>query len=90
MTDQKNNSHYADKLIFSIFFSLFAGIFIGLLFAPRSGASMRQDIRNIIDDIIERGKFTIEEAKVYGSEFIDRSREKVESLSSKAKNGSDN
>ena len=84
--NQKNNNHSAGKLICSIFFSLFAGIFIGFLFAPKSGAKLREDLKNCIGEVVERGKFTIEEAKVYGSEFIDRSRERVESFSSKIKN----
>jgi hypothetical protein len=84
--NQKNNSHSAERLICSIFFSLFAGIFIGFLFAPKSGAKLREDLRNLVGEIIERGKFTIEEAKVYGYEFLDRSRERVEGFSSKVKN----
>jgi hypothetical protein len=83
---QKNNNHSAKKIVCSIFFSLFAGIFIGFLFAPKSGLKLREDLRNWIGEIVERGKFTIEEVKVYGSEFIDRSLEKVESFSLKMKN----
>lgn len=83
--NQKNSNHSAGRLICSIFFSLFAGVFIGFLFAPKSGAKLRKDLKNWFGEIIERGKFTIEEAKVYGSEFIDKSREKVEGFSSKIK-----
>ena len=85
MMNQKNNNHSAEKLACSIFFSLFAGIFIGFLFAPKSGAKLREDVKYWLGEIIERGKFTIEEAKVYGSEFIDRNRERVEGFSSKIK-----
>lgn len=85
MTGQKNNNHSAGKLFCSIIFSLFAGIFIGFLFAPKSGSIFRKDMKNWLGEVIDRGKFTIEEVKVYGSEFIDKSREKVEELSSKIK-----
>ena len=85
MTGQKNNNHSAGRLFCSIFFSLFTGIFIGFLFAPKSGAMFRKDLKNWLGEVIDRGKFTIEEVKVYGSEFIDKSREKVEELSSKIK-----
>jgi gas vesicle protein len=84
--NQKNNNHSAERLICSIFFSLFAGVFIGFLFAPKSGVKLRKDLKSWFGEIVERGKFAIEEAKVYGSEFIDRSRERVESFSSKIKN----
>ena len=84
--NQKNNNHSAGRLICSIFFSLFAGVFIGFLFAPKSGAKLREDLKNYFGEIIERGEFVIEEAKVYGSEFINKSREKVEGFSSKIKN----
>ena len=82
---QKNNNHSAGRLLCSIFFSLFAGIFIGFLLAPKSGVKLREDLRSWFTEIIDRSKFAIEEIKVYGSEFIDKSREKVESLSSKIK-----
>jgi len=82
---QKNNNHSVGRLLCSIFFSLFAGIFIGFLLAPKSGVKLREDLRSWFTEIIDRGKFAIEEIKVYGSEFIDKSREKVEGLSSKIK-----
>lgn len=84
--NQKNNIHSAGRLICSIFFSLFAGVFIGFLFAPKSGAKLREDLKNYFGEIIERGEFVMEEAKVYGSEFINKSREKFEGFSSKIKN----
>ncbi len=82
---RKNNNHSAGRILCSIFFSLFAGIFIGFLLAPKSGVKLREDLRSWLTEIIDRGKFAIEEVKVYGSEFIDKSREKVEGLSSKIK-----
>jgi len=84
--NQKNNNHSAVIFLCSIFFSLSAGIFIGFLFAPKSGARFRKDLKSWLTELIERGKFTVEEAIVYGSEFIDKSREKVEDLSSRIKN----
>jgi len=83
--NKKHNNHSAGILLCSIFFSLLTGIFIGFLFAPKSGAKFRKDLKSWLIEIIDRGKFAIEEAKVYGSEFIDKSREKVEGLSSKIK-----
>jgi len=69
-----------------MFSSLFAGIFIGLLIAPQSGARLRISMRNWLNEMVEKGKFTIEEAKVYGNEFLEKSREKAESFSSKIMN----
>ena len=85
--NQNNKGHSVEKLVCSIFFSLFAGVFIGMLFAPKSGAKLREDLKYFLGEVIERGKFTVEEAKVYGSEFIDKSRERVGSFSYKIKNG---
>lgn len=85
-----NNHHSKRRLFCSIFFvmfsSLFAGIFIGLLIAPQSGARLRISMRNWLNEMVEKGKFTIEEAKVYGNEFLEKSREKAESFSSKIMN----
>lgn len=79
--------HSARKLLRSIFFvtffSLSAGIFIGLLIAPQSGVRFRESLKSWLNEMVEKGKFTIEEAKVYGSEFLERSKEKAESFSSK-------
>lgn len=86
---QKSNHPSAGRLIcgmfFVIFFSLFAGIFIGFLIAPQSGRRFRKSLKSWLNEMVERGKFTIEEAKVYGNEFLDKSRERVESFSSKIK-----
>lgn len=88
--NKENNHHSAKKLVciifFIIFFSLFTGIFIGLLIAPQSGRKFRESLKGWLNEMIERGKFTIEEAKVYSSELLDKSKEKVESFSAKIKN----
>ncbi|MCL4384753.1 MAG: YtxH domain-containing protein, partial [Cyanobacteria bacterium] len=80
--NKENNHHSAKKLVciifFIIFFSLFTGIFIGLLIAPQSGRKFRESLKGWLNEMIERGKFTIEEAKVYSSELLDKSKEKVE------------
>jgi len=82
-----NNHHSRRRLLCSIFFvmfsSLFAGMFIGFLIAPQSGVRFRTSLKSWLNEMVEKGKFTIEEAKVYGNEFLEKSREKAESFSSK-------
>jgi gas vesicle protein len=86
----ENNHHSAKKLVcsifFIIFFTLFTGIFIGLLVAPQSGRKFRESLKSWLNEMVEKGKFTIEEAKVYSSELLDKSKERVESFSAKIKN----
>lgn len=83
----ENNHHSVRKLtctiFFVTFFSLSAGMFIGFLVAPQSGARFRKSLIIWLNEMVEKGKFTLEEAKVYGSEFLERSREKAENFSSK-------
>lgn len=87
MTIRKDSHHSTGRLIcstfFIIFISLFAGFFLGLLIAPQSGKRFRDSLRGWLAEMVERGKFTIEEAKVYGSEFLEKSKERVENISSK-------
>jgi len=87
MTIQKDSHHSTGRSNCGIFFiilvSLFAGIFLGLLIAPQSGRRFRDSLRSWLAEMVERGKFTIEEAKVYGSEFLEKSRERTEKDSSK-------
>jgi len=84
---KKQNNISTSRLILIIFFialaSLFFGVFIGLLIAPKTGRRFREMLKNWLTEMVDRGKFTFEEAKVYGNEFIEKSKERVESLSSK-------
>jgi gas vesicle protein len=72
-------------ILLAIFFSLFFGIFLGFLLAPQSGKRFRESLRGWLNEMVEKGKFTIEEAKVYSSELLDKSKDKVESFSTKIK-----
>jgi len=65
--------------------SMISGFFLGLLFAPQTGGKFRKNLIAKIGDLIDRGKFTLVEAKVIGEEFIEKSKEKVEEVSSKIK-----
>jgi gas vesicle protein len=53
----------ADRIII-IMLSMFAGFILGLLFAPQSGRKFRKDLAIKLKDLIDRGKFTLVEAKV--------------------------
>ena len=92
MAVNEKEIHSSGKFIISIFFlmflTLFSGIFIGIIFAPKSGKKSRQTIKYWLREFIEHGKFKIAEAKVFGSEIIDKSKEKVEHFSSKLLNDS--
>ena len=87
MSENNKEVHSSGKLVVSILFlmliTLFFGIFIGLLFAPQTGRKFRKAIKYWLGEMVERSKFGLEEVKVMGSEFIDKSKEKVEHLSSK-------
>jgi len=65
-----------------ILISIFSGFVLGLLFAPQSGLKTRKKVIEKLKDIIDRGKFTITEAKVVGEELLEKGKEKVGKVSS--------
>ena len=54
------------------------GAVLGVLFAPKRGEELRNDIRHRISDIRYRGAEQFEEARARGEQLIDTAREKVE------------
>ena len=92
MSEKNKDTHSSGKLIvgilFLMLFTLSFGVFIGFLFAPQAGRKFREAIKYWLNEMVERGKFGLEEVKVMGSEFIDKSKEKVEHFSSRILNDS--
>ncbi len=61
--------------------SIFSGFVLGLLFAPQSGIKTRKMVAEKLKDIIDRGKFTLAEARVMGEDLLDKSKKKVDEVS---------
>ncbi len=85
--DNRKNEDIIRRVVISTFILIlltgFIGLFIGLLIAPQSGKSFRTRIYKWLLEMIDRGKFTIEEAKVYSEELFEKSKERMENISSK-------
>jgi gas vesicle protein len=87
----KNNRQYRSagknllEMLIVISVSVFSGFILGLLFAPRSGLKTRKIINEKLRDVIDRGKFTFAEAKVMGEELLEKSKDKVDKVSSMIK-----
>ena len=62
--------------------SVFSGFILGLLFAPQSGLKTRKIINEKLKDVMDRGKFTITEARVVGEELLEKGKEKAGKVSS--------
>ncbi len=71
------------EILIIILISVFSGFVLGLLFAPRSGLKTRKIIGEKLKDMIDRGKFTLAEAKVMGEDLLEKSKEKVGKVSSR-------
>jgi gas vesicle protein len=89
MTKFKESSRSGEKssieVMFTIVFSLFAGFALGLLFAPQSGKKTIRDLTAKLRELEDRGKFALVEAKVMSEELLEKSKERVEKVSSKIK-----
>jgi gas vesicle protein len=70
------------EMLIVISVSVFSGFILGLLFAPRSGLKTRKIINEKLRDVLDRGKFTFAEAKVMGEELLEKSKDKVDKVSS--------
>jgi len=68
-----------------VLISIFSGFILGLLFASQSGLKTRKNLIEKLKDIIDRGKFTLIEAKVMGGELMEKGKEKAGKISSKIK-----
>lgn len=73
------------EVLIIVSISIFSGFILGLLFAPQSGLKTRKNLIKKLKDIIDRGKFTLVEAKVMGGELLEKGKEKASKISSKIK-----
>ncbi|MBA7509598.1 hypothetical protein ES705_01556 [subsurface metagenome] len=73
------------EVLIIVSISIFSGFILGLLFAPQSGLKTRKNLIEKLKDIIDRGKFTLVEAKVMGGELLEKGKEKASKISSKIK-----
>ena len=85
---KKNNKSVGKDLAEILIVALisgFSGFILGLLFAPQSGLKTRKKLVEKLKDIIDRGKFTLVEARVLSGELLDKGRETVGKVSSRIK-----
>lgn len=86
-SDEHNRSGEKDlaNILIITLVSILSGFILGLLFAPQSGLKTRKYLVEKLKDIIDRGKFTLAEAKVMSGELLEKGKEKVGKVSSKIK-----
>ena len=84
-TEKHSDNHGNLRGVFMIVFSMLAtGFALGMLLAPKSGKELRKDILEKMKDWVDRGKFTLMEARVKGEELLEKSKENIEKASAKA------
>ncbi len=84
MTTQKEyeyGNRIIRDIIFLIIFALFFGLMLGMFLAPQSGRKSRETIYIKLRDFLDKGKFTLLEAKVIGEGLLEKSKERVEEAS---------
>jgi len=82
---QKSGSRDLSGMLIIILISIFCGFILGFLFAPQSGLKTRKKLVEKTKDIIDRGKFTLAEARVICEELLEKSKERVGKVSSRIK-----
>ncbi len=72
-------------IAFLIVLSLSVGFMLGLLMAPQSGAKSRKTLLIKLKDFLDKGKFTLLEARVIGEGILEKSKERVGEVSHRLK-----
>ncbi len=84
-TEHEINNRIIRDIIFLVLLSLCLGFMLGLLLAPQSGRKSRRTMYIKLKDFIDKGKFTLLEARVIGEGLLEKSKERVEEVSHKLK-----
>jgi len=71
--------------VISFFSGLVIGAVLGILFAPKSGKQLRNDIKDKSEKLIETGRETVSEAVEKTKEFVEAGKKKIEGLTNLVK-----
>jgi len=66
--------------VISFFGGLAIGATLGILFAPKSGKELRNDIKDKSEKLIDTGKESVSEVVEKTKEFVEAGKEKIEEL----------
>jgi hypothetical protein len=85
MATEAEENRIIGETIFLLLMALSFGFILGMLMAPQSGAKSRRNLYIKLRDFLDKGKFTLLEARVIGEGFLEKGRERVEGVSHKLK-----
>jgi gas vesicle protein len=78
-----NESDNSVSFGIGLLFGVLAGVAAGILYSPKSGTEMRQDLREIVNDLSGEIKPDIEGTKIASTDLINRVKCTVENQISK-------
>jgi gas vesicle protein len=67
------------KIIIALLAGAAVGAAVGILLAPSSGAELREDIADYVNDLVESAKGKANNLREYGSSAVERSKSKFRS-----------
>ncbi|MGM0365678.1 MAG: hypothetical protein ACQEP5_04010 [Actinomycetota bacterium] len=86
----EHNNRIIREIIFLVVLSLSFGFLLGLILAPQSGRKSRRTLYVKLMDFLDKGKFTLLEARVIGEGLLEKSKERMEEVSQKLKDKKEN
>ena len=67
-------------VVIALFTGLAVGAIIGILFAPKSGKEIRNDLKEKSEKLLEAGKESVSEVVEKTKDFIEAGKQKIEEL----------
>lgn len=85
MYEEQNDNSTLLNVLAGIGLGAIVGAAVALLFAPKAGTEVRDDIKHTLDDLKVKAEKLAGDLSVKGEELVSKGREAVDSASSKIK-----
>jgi len=85
VVQKEEGKNYFLTVIVSLLSGLFVGFILGILFAPKPGKEIREDIKDKSEAFIQKSKEGVTDTVDKTKEFIGKSRSKFEEVKGKGK-----
>ena len=86
VAQKEEGENYLLGILISLLSGLFVGFIAGILFAPKPGKEIREDIKDKSEEFVKKSKEGVTDTIDKTKEFVEKSRSKFEEVKGKGKN----